>query len=252
MIKKTLIVLLLSLYFPVLRAQDWKADIEKAYTVFSSDNLELEVEHVFYPSVNAMVPVERQTIRMLKMGDNYHINQYGMEIIRNSRYTVFVNEPARVIGISDTELKMPEEKQAESSKQIGAMLDVMKEYIKTLDMDTTSVEDNYSTKYLGVSGGYKKYRFDYKEGQILYSIVYLSAHTGLLDKISVVFREPVEVEPGKFQQMRLELLYRKQDINKKFSEEMFSIDSIVRISSQGEAIPTEKYKDYRVLNNIVK
>ncbi len=251
MLKKLFFAITIILLPVVAIAQDWKADLEKAYAIFAEKNLEMEVEHLFYPAVNATEPIERQTVWMMRMGDNYHIRQYGMEIIRNSRYTLFVNEPARIIGISDTEIKLPAE-QKEASTELEEMLKIMTEYLGTLEVDSAQQKETYTVNYAGVSEGTKKYRFDYKEGKFLYSTVYLSNKTGLLEKISCVVREPVEVEEGVFRQVRIDLVYRKQETGTKFSEAMFTIGHIVQVNSQGEAILTEKYQQYRLLNNIVK
>jgi hypothetical protein len=233
-------------------AQNWKSDIEKACVVFSAQNVEIEVEHLFYSSTEATVPIERQTIWMQKMGDCYHIKQYGTEVIRNSRYTAFVNEQAKVVGIGDTKIKQTTPSQGDSSEMVQNMVKIITEYLSRLKIDSTQNKEAYAVHYLGIANGTKKYRFDYNSGKFLQSTVYLSAKTGLLAKVSCILREPLEVEPGVFRKVRVEMVYRKQETGKKFTESMFSTDSIVKVNSQGEAILADEYTQYRLLNNITK
>lgn len=252
-LKKAAATILLSVctFVPAI-AQNWQVDLEKACRVFSAQSLEMEIEYLFYPSVNATQPAERQTVWLRKMGGNYHLKQYGMEVIRNSRYTAFVNEQAKVAGVGNTEIKPLAATQEEPVADIQEMAKIITEYLSILEIDSMQNKENYTSHYLGISGGTKKYRFDYNSGKFLHSTVYLSTKTGLLEKISCVLRESVEVESGVFQQVRLDMVYRKQETGKKFTEDMFSTDKIVKINSQGEAILAEKYSQYRLLNNIIK
>lgn len=234
------------------KAQDWKADLEKACAVFSAPNLELEVEHLFYSSTDATVPFQRNPVWMQKMGTNYHLKQYGIEVISNSKYTAFVNEKAKIVGIGKKEVKPTKSLDDEQEKMLKSMVDVFDQYLDTLTVDSTLSKEPYTVKYLGLSAGVKKYQFNYKYGKFQQSTVFLSNKTGLLEKISCILRQPLEVEPDVFRQVRVEIVYKRQEVSKKYTESMFSTDALVKVSENGDAVLADKFSQYQLLNNITR
>lgn len=236
---------LLSVYISGVWAQNWDADMAKAGRIFSEEAFEIEIEHLFYPSTTTTTPTERQTVWLRRQGDNFHLKQYGTEVISNERYTVFIKEDSQVVGIERKE-------KTAGNKAPGWELvtQAFTRMATTLGLDTIRSRKNYTCTYQGESGGSKSYRFDYAYGDYERSTVYLSSKTGLLERISCIFREPQEVEPGVFRKVRIDFVYKKQFSAKKFDSYLFSIDNILTVSSAGEVKLKEKYENYRLLNHL--
>ena len=233
-----------------LFSQDWKADLLKAYEIFNQDPLEIEIEHRFYPSLTAAVAQEQQTVWMCKKGSNYHVKQYGIELISNDRYVVMINENARIIGISNKNSDVSASVHEENRRKWDVVLQSIANLSTSLGIDTLQAKDTYTSTYLGERNGTKSYRFDYQRGEIQQSTVYLSGKTGLLERISCIYREPKEVEPGQFRQVRIELVYKKLLAGKKISNEQFSTSGIFQVNARGEVVLNSKYSQFRLLNNM--
>jgi hypothetical protein len=221
----------------------------KAGQFFTQDAFEIEIEHQFYPSTTASTPTERQTVWMYRQSDNFHLKQYGTEVISNDRYTVFIKEDSQVIGI---ERKQKPSDNSGQNKASGWELvtQAFTRMATTLGLDTIQPRKKYSSTYLGESGGSKSYRFDYAYGNYEQSTVHLSSKTGLLERISCIFREPQEVEPGIFSKVKIDFVYKKQLSGKKSDNRLFSTDHILTVSPTGEVKLKEKYKEYRLLNHL--
>jgi hypothetical protein len=231
---------------PNAYAQDWETDIAKATRFFTQDAFEMEIEHLFYPSVTAVVPIERQTVWLHRQGDNFHLRQYGTEVISNDRYTVFIKEDSRVVGIERKE-KTPGGGQSSGWESVTQAFTRL---ATTLGLDTIQPRRQYTCTYLGESGGSKSYRFDYAYGDYEQSTVYLSSKTGLLERVSCIFREAVEVEPGLFRKVRIDFVYKKQQIVQKSDGTRFSVDHILTVSPGGEVELKGKYAEYKLLNHL--
>ncbi len=249
MLKKLFFILTIIFSLVSAVAQDWKADIEKACSVFSSPNLEVEVEHLFYPSATASAPTERETVWLCKMGDKYHIKQYGTEFICDGNYVVLIKESAGIVGINKKEKK---ETSIQKNESFDILLKSIADLAKSMGLDTIKQKDEYNCTYLGEHSGTKSYLFNYFYGEYKQSTVYLSAKTGLLQRISCQFRQPVEVEPGVLSEPRIDFVYKKQIAGKDFDNSLFSIAGIVAVNADGTATLKEKYSSYRLLNNISK
>ncbi len=247
--KKLFLLLLACLITFSSYAQDWKADIEKAYSIFSSSNLEVEVEHLFYPSANASTSTEHETIWFCKMGDKYRLKQYGTEFICDGNYVVLVNENAGIVGINKKEKK---DANVQENESFDILLKSIANLATSMGLDTLKQKEEYTCTYLGEHNGTKSYRFNYSYGEYKQSTVYLSTKTGFLERISCIFRQAVEVEPGMLSQPRIDFVYTKQVAGKNFDNNFFSIADIVSIDANGTATLKERYRNYHLLNNISK
>jgi hypothetical protein len=232
---------------PSVWSQDWDADIAKAVRIFKEDAFEIEVEHLFVPSIRAITPTEWQRVKFLKQGDKFRLEQYGMEVSSDGRYIVFIHPEAQVVGIEPRH-------QPDASKSPSEGWQIIMQTLEQLSLaqesETTSSNKGYTCTYQGKNGKSKAYRFDYAYGEYQQSTVYFSAETGLLERISTIFRQPVEVEPGIFRQVRVDFVYKKQQSGKKIDNRHFSIDDIVTVNSKGEVKLKEKYNKYQLLNHL--
>jgi hypothetical protein len=247
--RSKLLFFLLCVTLPGIYAQDWKADLGKAYEIFNQNALEIEVEHLFYPSLFTTVPTERQTVWMRKMGNNYHVKQYGMEMISNDRYVVMIDEKAKIIGINSNEKNLKTSGK-EADRNWDIVLQAIANLSSSLGIDTLQAKEFYTCTYLGQNDGTKSYRFDYRKGEFQQSTVYLSSRTGLLERISCVYREPQEVEPGVFRQVRIDMVYKKLLAGKKFNNDQFSTDGIFSVNAKGGVTLNGKYSQYYLINNM--
>ncbi len=232
---------------PCVWSQDWDTDIAKAVRIFKEDAFEIEIEHLFYPSLSAVTPTEQQRVKLLKQGDKFRLEQYGTEIISDGRYIVFVHPEARVVGIEPRHRSDASQPPSQGWKLIMQTLDQIS---LAQEAQTTSSGKGYTCTYLGKSAKSKAYRFNYDYGEYQESTVYFSDATGLLERITVVFRQPVEVEPGISRQVRVAFLYKKQQSGKKIDNRYFSIDDIVTVNAKGEVKLKEKYNEYQLLNHL--
>jgi hypothetical protein len=228
------------------RAQDWETDITNACRIFTQDAIEIEIEHQFYPTTTGTTPTERQTVWMRRQGENFHLKQYGTQVISNDRYTVIIKDDSQVIGIEN---KQPSKNQAKTQGW-ELVTEAFTRMATTLGLDTIQPRKPYTCTYQGETNGSKSYRFDYAYGEYEQSTIYLSAKTGLIEKISTIFRQPQEVEPGIFQKVRIDFVYKKQQSSKKFDKRLFSTDDILTVNAAGEVTLKGKYKNYRLLNHL--
>lgn len=135
------------------------------------------------------------------------------------------------------------------------MLDAFSNLMTALGID--SINDNkqkepdYAVKYTGKKQGLKSYELTFKEGSVLEKMqVYLSEKTGLFSKTVCVFKEPVEVEPGVFKQVRIEFLYTKQLVNKAMDDALFDLKNILTVNKNQEVLLVDKYATYYLINNL--
>ncbi|MDR1680058.1 MAG: hypothetical protein LBR81_09845 [Prevotellaceae bacterium] len=247
--KKIVFLSIVFSYGLTLHAQDWKADIEQAYAIFSEPNLEVEVEQLLYPSAAATVPVERETIYFARQGDKYRIRQYGTEFVSDGSYVVFVNTSAGIVAVKQKETQQADTKPSEGMEILQQSIANL---AKAYGLDTLQQQEQYTCSYLGEHNGTKSYRFDYAYGEYTQTTVYLSVKTGLLEQISGVFRQAVEIEEGTKSQPRIDFVYKRQSTGKDFDGSLFSISGIIAFDAQGAVTLKEKYSNYRLLNNIRK
>ncbi len=231
-----------------LFSQDYKADLEKACTIFTRDNYEVEIEHLFYPSYTAVAPIEKESMWVYKSGDNYHIRQYGVETIINPEYLVMIHEDEQIICLDEvqgTGKLTPEEKEG-----VSLMIKGMLNTANSLKEKGMPAATGPEVKYTGTANGSKTYRFDYKEGEYTRTDITLSAKTGLLEKITCYYRAPFELEEGKYALVKVDFVFKKQTVIKNIDNSQFSIGHILSVNARGEVTLREKYKGYNVINHI--
>ena len=247
-----LFVFCLSCFY--LSAQDYQADLKKASEIYNQNSFELELEHLFYPSLTATVPTEREKVWMCKMGENFHIKQYNTEFIVNSKYVLMINNQSRIIGIDykkkEVKPHQPSQTEIEANKSLSK---AFSDLVVSLGVDSLnkSQKKEITLSYLGKIDKSKVYRFNYAYGEYTQITVYFSLKTGLLQKISCVYREPMEVEKGVFNQVRVDFVYQKQIKGSELNESMFSFDDVLSVNTKGEVILTEKYSNYSVINHLL-
>lgn len=247
--RKTILTGMLMLCTAVY-AQDYKADLERASRIWMADSYEIEMTHHFYPSLLAQTPTETQTVWLRKDGENYHAKYYGLEIINNRRYTVVIHHEEGFVGI--TERRAPQAQTAEAKELQDLLAGAVKDFALSLGIDSTKAtsQEEFKAHYLGTSKGSKIYRFDYAYGQYSQSIVYISAKTGLLEKITAHLREPMEIETGKSGQVKVDIVFNKQISGEKYPEKLFSTDPVFSVDKHGTVTLNGQYSQYRLISHI--
>ena len=230
-------------------AQDWKADLERAGKIYSEENLELEMELHFFSSPTASTPVEKEKVWMYKAGDNCRVKQFGIDMIYNSEYMVLIDEKNQIISLERAKKKEKEkEKDEPVSEETKELLqNAVKELVVSLGIDTVLSKPQFSSDYLGETGKSRIYRFLYSQGKYLESTVYLSTATGLLEKVSCLLRNPVEISKGVFNQVKIDFVFLKQIAIQKPNQNLFSTDEIFSANATGEIILRDRYRQYRLI-----
>ncbi len=246
--KRTVLIILCVFCTLGIFAQDWDTDIAKAAGIFKNDAFEIEVEHQLFPSLTAIDPMERQTVRLCRQGDKFYLDQYGMRVICDGRYTVFVHPEARMVGIEL--LQKPDDTAQAPSEGWQMVLQAIEQLGMTQEAQAGAQKKDYTCTYVGKKENSKVYRFDYDYGEYQQTTVYFSAATGLLERSSTIVRQPMEVEPGIFRQVRIDFVYKKQQSGKAIDKRYFSFADIVTVSAQGDVKLQEKYKTYQLLNHL--
>ncbi|MDR1729036.1 MAG: hypothetical protein LBR52_00010 [Prevotellaceae bacterium] len=236
-----------SFYAACAWSQDWDTDLAKATRIFREEAFEIEIEHLFFPSLSAVTPTEQQRVKFLRQGDKFRLEQYGMEIVSDGRYLVFIHPEAQLIGIEPRHRPDASQPPSQGWKMI---MQTLEQISLAQESQATTSGKGYTCTYLGRIAKAKAYRINYDYGEYQESTVYFSGQTGLLERINVVFRQPVEVEPGISGQVRVSFVYKKQEGGKKIDHRYFSIDDIVTVNSKGEVKLKEKYNKYQLLNHL--
>ncbi len=233
-----------------LFSQDYKADLEKAYTLYSGNNYEIEIEHWFYPSYSATQPTEKENVWVYKGGDNYHLRQYGMEVIVNQKYILTLYEDDKFISIE--EKNRQNTLTAKEQEGVELLVKSLTETAASLEKQNAAAtaDDDMTVKYAGISDGSKRYRFDFTKGEYTRMDVAISAKTGLMEKITCYYRAPFELEPGKYDRVKVDFVFKKQAVPHTADQNMFSIDHILSVNDRGEVALKEKYQYYTIINNI--
>ena len=244
-----LLFFLLSISFPRIYAQDWKADLEHACKIYESDNFELEMELHFYPSLTALLPESKERVWMRRVGDKYRVKQFGVEMIYNTDYIVVIDENNLMIGIEKVKNQQTESNQTDQSDSSMKELleNSIKELVVSMGIDTMFSKPHFSSDYMGKTGDSKVYRFLYSQGKYSESTVYISTKTGLLEKVLCLLRDPVETSEGVFNRVKVDFLFLKQTVGQNPDGNLFSTDGIFLINAQGEVILKDKYKQYRLI-----
>jgi len=251
MIRRTIFLILTCGLFVSIHAQDYKVDMEKAVRIWNENSYEIEMTHLFYPSLQSVTPLETETVWICKSGENYHAKYYGLEVISNGLYNVAINDEQHIIAVVRREAPKTE---TSESKEIKELFEEMANKItSSLGIDgTSSMQDAFTAYYLGEGKGVKTYRFDYTYGQYAHSMVNLSSKTGLIEKITVQLRDKVEIEPGKYSQAKVEIVFNKQVSGEKYPDNIFSTDTIFSVDKSGRVILKGKYTQYHLINQITK
>jgi hypothetical protein len=230
-------------------SQNYRADLEKACTLFTRENYEIEVEHLFYPSYTAVAPVDKGNVWIYKAGENYRMQQYDTEVIVNSDYIVMIYEDDRVICIE--EKQGPGKLHPGEKEGVEALIKGMTQAAAQYGQQRqTAGEPEISVKYTETAGGAKSYRFDCDRGAYTRMDISICGKTGLLEKITCYYREPFEVEEGKFDRVKVDFIFRKQAGITRVDPGKFSVDPILSVNARGEVMLKEKYRGYEVINHI--
>ncbi len=232
---------------PNLSAQDWKSDLERASRVYSGENLELEMELHFFTSPTATVPASKEKISMYKAGDNYWVKQFGIEMIHNSQYMVLIDENNRMISVGKN--REPQKANEISSETKEMFQHAVKDLVTTLGIDTVFSKPRFSSENRGKTGGSQVYQFFYTQGKYSESTVYISAKTGLLEKVSCLLRDPVETAEGVLSRVRIDFLFLKQEGNRKPDKSLFSTDGVFTVNAAGKIVLKDKYRQYQLIVN---
>jgi hypothetical protein len=229
-------------------AQDYKTDFEKAMNIYKEKAFEIQMEYLFFPSQTATKPQEREMMILKKQGDEFYSNQFGLEMVCNNRYVLMIDEAKQIIAI-DHKPKQNGKPDPELTAKIQGAL---KNLATSLGIDSVSKDAGYTVTYAGIKNGLKEYIIDYKYGEYEKTVCYIDPKQGDLKRMTLFYREPMEVEEGKTTKVRVEINYIKQLANPVFSKDAFSMEKYIDLQKDGEVKLKEKYKTYTVINHLVK
>ncbi len=234
-----------------LKAQDYKADLEKAMAIYKEKSFEAQMEYSFYPSYTSTIPLEKEMMMIKKKGENYYLNQFGLKTICNEKYVLLIDEESHIIAI-DNRLKPSGEKMDAKTK--AELESAARVVAGTLGLDSLTVSkgSNVTAEYLGIKNGKKEYAFVYKSGEYEKTVFYLDAKDHHISKVKIFYREPVELEEGKWVKTRVEISYLHQAANPVFTDDTFSMSKYIELKKEGVVVPNEKYRSYTVINHLVK
>lgn len=247
---KKVMILLLCFSAYNLGAQDYKADCEKAFSIFQEDVYEVKMEYLFFPSFTTQQHLEKETIHMRRQGNLFHLDQFGIKVVSDDRHVLMIDEESRVVAIDKkAEKTTPNEIDPTAKDALDAAL---QDLSKAMGWDTLNynIENSFQVEYAGIKNGNKVYTFNFDYAEYEKLIVHIDADTGKLSKQIIYYREPMEIEEGQFSKVRVEINFLKQTANSVFGQNTFSIGEYVFIQKDGKVQPKGKYKDFILINHL--
>lgn len=251
--KHYILLAIISMLISYTSAQDYKKDIEKALALYNMPNYEVSMEYKFYPSYTSMKPLETEKVWIKKQGTYFHMYQFGIETFSNKKYVLIIDNEEEILAIDYA--KKPSKPEELSKEDEDLLRTAINQYAAAIGIDTTkeATEDElFDVTYLGVNNGLKSYKFEYKYGEYQSLTYKINNQTGLLEKMIIYYREPMQISEGRYEKVRVEIDYLKQEKKESFAKETFSIDSYLSVNREGKVILTDRYKDYRVINHLMK
>lgn len=236
--------------FLQVNAQDYKADFEQAFSIFQGDMYEVEMEYILFPSHTATQSTEREMMSMKKDGKRFRMHQFGMEVICDNEHVLMINERSKFIAIDKKrEQSAPTEADKEATSALGTALADLE---KAMGLDTINIspEDTYNVDYTGAKNGQKAYEFNYQYGEYEKIIAYIDAATNRMSKYIMYYRQPMEIEAGKFSKVRVEVNFLKQSNTPDFKNKPFDIQKHISIKSNGKVKVHDQYSDYNIINHL--
>lgn len=229
-------------------AQDYQTDFTKAMDIYKEKAFEVQMEYLFFPSVTAVKPLEREIMILKKRGDEFYSNQFGLQMVCDNQYVLMIDEERHLIAIDHKP-----KQNGKADPELKAKLEQsVKNLATSLGIDSLSKDAGYTVTYNGIKNGLKEYVVSYKYGEYEKSICYIDPKQGTLKRLSLYYREPMEVQEGKKVKVRVEVNYVKQVANPSFEKDVFSMEKYVALQKNGEVVLKEKYKTYTVVNHLVK
>jgi len=153
--KITLLIILVSCFLQAI-SQDYKADFERAFTLYQGEVYEMEMEYLLFPSYTAIQSTEHETMSMKRDGNRFRMYQFGMEIIYDNEHLLMINEQSEFIAIDKK--RTPAEPTPTDQQAMSNLNQVIADLGKAMGLDTLdySPEDNYDVEYLGVKNGRRR------------------------------------------------------------------------------------------------
>jgi hypothetical protein len=247
-IRKNWLVALVLFFALSINAQDYQADFAKAMDIYKEKAFEVQMEYLFFPTVTAVKPLERELMIMKKSGDEFYSNQFGLQMICDNKYVLMIDEERHLIAIDHK----PKQNGKADPELKARMEQSLKNLATSLGIDSVSKDAGYSVAYSGIKNGLKEYVVSYKYGEYDKSVCYIDPKNGTLKRLTLYYREPMEVEEGKKTKVRVEVTYVKQVANPPFERDVFSFEKYIDLQKNGEVVLKEKYKTYTVINHLVK
>jgi len=249
-IKKHAFLMLLPLFSVFYsNAQNFEEDMKKVAERYNKGNYSIEVDYVFYGGHDGSIPLDQQTTSIRKKADHYHTNQFGTEMITNSKYLLVIDNQNKVIAID----KKRKEKKASSEEQEKVEALYLELY-KALGIDPNQAkvsEADRKVSYLGISRGKKGYRISYSYGEYEHFELYFNTKNNQIEEVWMYFRKPMEIEAGIYKKPKVKLVYEKQKIDPIFNKNEFDISQYIRITANKEVVITnEKYKNFELINHL--
>lgn len=230
-------------------SQDLKADIEAYASLYKQKRYSTEIECFLYTDNEAHKLLEKYSFLVYKDGVNSYSKYGDVLTVSNSKQKVTINSHAKVISVVPVS-NNDENNIVLSVEADKALKNVLQEQMEKLNKQLDSIKNNIEFK--GVQNGEKVYRLSFPYGEIKTCDYYFSAKGKLLNRIVLYVRDPMQVSPNVFENVKLIVDCRKQDFKSKISKKQFSLTDVLSISKDGDVILQEKYKDYYVINHLKK
>lgn len=248
--KKYIMYALLLVVSSGMKAQDYIADYKKAFSIFEAPSYEMKMEYLLYPTYSSTQVIEREYIHIKKEGEQYNVDQFGVKAIQNNEYVLVIAEDYNLIAIDRKPEKADNKKIDPETQQ--KLDNVLEELTKKLGLDTLNFQNSeptYKVENATNDKGERVYTFTFESGKYEKMIVYFTNDTKLKKQI-MYYREPVEIEIGKFSKVRVQINFLNQVLNPNFKDNQFSISQYVSIKDNEVVKALGKYSDFDVINHL--
>jgi hypothetical protein len=231
-------------------AQNFEEDLKKVSEKYKSGNYLLEVNYIFYGGHESAKALDKQTVLIKKYEDYFHTNQFGTEIISNSKYVLVIDHQNKIMAL---ELKHKESTAKDRAKAQKEVDELYQNLYTTLGIDPEKAKvtkEDIKTTYLGQKEGHKGYRLSYSFGEHEHLELYFNSEH-LIAEVWMYFRTPMEVEEGVFKKPKVKMIYGKQNLNPIFDQKEFDIKKYVEIGKNKEVNITDKrYQSFELINHL--
>jgi|GEM_PF-4227364 len=227
-------ILILQPFAIRLNAQDARTDIEKINKVYSRERYMLELEYKVFEYFSAEQPMQVEDGVVKKDGDHLYYKLGPVESIQQKEYSVVADHDDKIIAL------LPREYNATDGKPfLPAQLDSLQKFCRKID-------------YQPVNAALSSYAFHFTGSQYEVVKVSFNPRNHQISKIELFYKEPVnlkEEEGAPERQPKMEIIYKKFDINPSFAAEQFNYNYFL-VKEGKDYKPKPIYKDYTVVTQL--